>query len=87
VNGKNLTEAHIMDTTLEETLTAKVRTLTPTQQRYVLSIVESLGPTVTPPGISGPEALQFVGLFSKEDADEMMRVIEEDCERIDPDGW
>ncbi len=83
-----------MDTTLEETLNAKVRTLTPAQQRYVLSIVEALGPTVealgptvTPPGISGPDALQFVGLFSKEDAGEMMRVIEEDCERIDPDEW
>ncbi len=76
-----------MDTTLVETLNAKVRTLTPTQQKYVLGIVESLGGTVTPPGISGPAALQFAGLFSKEDADEMKRVIEEDCERIDPNGW
>lgn len=76
-----------MDTTLEETLHAKVRTLTPAQQQYVLGVVESLGRTATPPGVPGRNLQHLFGLFSKEDADEMMRVIEEDCERIDPDGW
>ena len=29
----------------------------------------------------------FCGSISKEDAEEMIRVIEEDCERIDPGTW
>ena len=27
------------------------------------------------------------GLLSAEDAEQMLKVIEEECERIDPDGW
>ena len=27
------------------------------------------------------------GAISDEDAEEMMRIIEEECERIDPDDW
>lgn len=76
-----------MDTTLVKTLDAKVRTLTPTQQKYVLGVVESLSGTVTPPGVPGRDLQHLAGLFTPEDAAEMMRVIEEDCERIDPDGW
>lgn len=38
--------------------------------------------------LSGAEFVQrFSGLIPPEDAAEMLRVIEEDCERIDLDAW
>ena len=29
----------------------------------------------------------FAGIWTKEEADEMTRIIEEGCEQIDPDDW
>ena len=41
-----------------------------------------------PEGISGEEFIKRVsGLFSPEDADEMIKAIEEGCENIDEEGW
>lgn len=76
-----------MDTTLEETLSAKVRTLTPAQQQYVLGVVESLGATGTPPGMPGASWAQFAGSISPEDLALMEQAIEEGCEKVDTDGW
>ncbi|HEX2077928.1 MAG TPA: hypothetical protein VHG08_09470 [Longimicrobium sp.] len=36
-------------------------------------------------GLSGDELLRFVGTISPEDLDLMERIIEEECERIDPE--
>lgn len=38
-----------------------------------------------PKGTPGKDLLRFAGTISAEDADEMMRAIEEGCERIEPD--
>jgi len=38
-------------------------------------------------GTPGKELLQFVGTIPPEDLDIMERVIEEECERINPRGW
>jgi hypothetical protein len=38
-----------------------------------------------PQGIPGRELLRFAGTIPAEDLDEMARVIEEECERTDPD--
>ncbi len=40
-----------------------------------------------PPGGSVADLLRFAGSISKDDLAKMKAVIEEDCERIDPDEW
>jgi hypothetical protein len=38
-------------------------------------------------GIPGKDLLRIVGMIPHDDLMEMKRVIEEDCERIDPNEW
>jgi hypothetical protein len=40
-----------------------------------------------PRGTSGKDLMHLAGILPKEDAEEMMRIIEEECEQVDPDGW
>lgn len=80
-----------MDTTLEETLSAKVRTLTPAQQQEVLEFIQfqqgGLPSAKTPPGMPGASWAQFAGSISPEDLALMEQAIEEGCEKVDVDGW
>ena len=59
------------------------------QQQQILDHVQSLlgqqGPSRKATGRDLVAALS--GVWSKETADEIERIIEEDCERIDPEGW
>lgn len=55
-------------------------------QRRVLDFARALARTQLQ-GTPGRELLRFSGVISSEDADHMNAVIEEECERIDPDGW
>ncbi len=79
-----------MDTTLEETLSAKVRTLTPAQQQEVLDFIQSrqadLPLAKTPPGVPGKVWQQFEGLWTPEEAEEMLRASEE-CRQVDLSEW
>lgn len=43
--------------------------------------------TIKKQGKSKPSIDDFVGILSKEEADEMKKVIAETCEIIDPDAW
>ena len=57
----------------------------PTQYRaleYLRGLKSSL-----PPGSTGKELLKHAGRISTEDGLEMERIIEEECERINPDDW
>ncbi len=80
-----------MDTTLEETLSAKVRALTPAQQQKVLDFIlleqADVPPAKTPPGVPGASWAQFAGSISREDLALMEQTIEEGCEKVDADGW
>jgi hypothetical protein len=38
-------------------------------------------------GLPGEEMLRFAGTISRDDLDQMERIIEEECERIDPEEW
>jgi hypothetical protein len=40
-----------------------------------------------PPGTRGPELLHFAGSMPAEGVEQIRQAIEEDCERIDVDGW
>ena len=56
----------------------------PRDQRVIMH-VESVGSR--PAGTPGHELLKFAGSISKEDADEMMKAINEGCGQIDEEGW
>ncbi len=58
--------------------------------RYLVTIQDENGaPKSRPPlkGTPGKDLLRFAGTIPAEDVDEMMRAIEEMCERVDPDEW
>jgi hypothetical protein len=55
-------------------------------QRRVLDFARAMAES-TPQGTPGKELLQFAGIMTPAEADEFLRSIEEDCERVDPNEW
>jgi len=55
-------------------------------QHRVLDYARSLA-TAPPADVPGRGFLSLAGCMTPEEADEMLRAIEEDCERIDPNEW
>jgi hypothetical protein len=55
-------------------------------QRRVLDYARALAES-TPEGTPGDELLKFAGIMTPSEADEFLRGIEEDCERVDPNEW
>ncbi len=63
-----------------------IKQLDDEQKKIVMQFVDHLkSPKIK--GTCGKDLIRFSGVLSREEAEEMMRVIEEDCERIDWDGW
>lgn len=76
-----------MSTAIQEEINRKVAALPENAQRHILDIVNQLSGS-RPAGISGEEYARHIsGLFSEDDAAEMLNAIEEDCERIDYERW
>ncbi len=75
-----------MDTLLREELLKEMGGLSPAMQRRVLDFARALAESI-PQGTPGNELLQFAGIMTPSEADEFLRSIEEDCERIDPNEW
>jgi hypothetical protein len=71
---------------LEQELRDSLAALAPEQQRQVLEYARSLGATPRQ-GVPGEALLRFAGTMSREDAAELTRAVEEDCEAVDPHGW
>ncbi|NIM10798.1 MAG: hypothetical protein GTO45_02325 [Candidatus Aminicenantes bacterium] len=53
------------------------------QQRRVLDFITHLDYPGFPPGIPGKDLIQFAGTLSPEDAEELIQIIEDGCEKID----
>lgn len=76
-----------MNSAIKELIIEELESLSEQQLQEVLADVRKKKHEL-PQGMSGEEFVRrFAGLFSKEDAEGMMRAIEEDCERIDLDKW
>jgi predicted Zn-dependent peptidase len=76
-----------MDTlTVKEQIVNQLDQLTPEQLREVLDFAETL---VRPHGEPGELLLERTRdiRIDPEDLEKMRQVIEEECERIDPDEW
>ncbi len=75
-----------MDTALREDILREIESLPADRQAEALDAIRSLrGARVR--GAPGRDLLASFGRISEEDAREMARVIDEECERIDPNYW
>ena len=76
----------MIDEDIRSALLKQIDQLPISQQRRVLDYAASLA---EPAGTKVPEddLLSLCGSMPTEDAQEMIRVIEEECERIDPNEW
>lgn len=74
-------------------LTEKIHPLNPLlpleHKQAILEHMEALAaaPQKRPSGAPGSELVKLAGIIPREVADEWKRIIEEDCERIDPESW
>lgn len=71
----------MIDPRLQEELLKKLDRLSPAMQRRVLDYARAL--VGSPRGTPGDKLLKFAGIMTPAEADEFLRSIEEDCERID----
>lgn len=72
--------------TIQKQILADLERLSPDQQAQAASYIRALA-TSLPRGTSGDELMRFWGTIDAESAQEMLRVIDEGCGRIDSDGW
>jgi hypothetical protein len=85
------------DPALAAELTRVLDGLTDDQRREVLDFARTVGldngaatpshPSGRPRGTPGRDLLKFAGILTPEEGAEMLRVIEEDCGRVNPDDW
>ncbi len=74
------------DAALKEELLKHLEHLSPELQRQVLELSRAMAKSAAR-GIPGKQLLRFSGIISLEDANTMAHLIEEGCERVDPDEW
>jgi hypothetical protein len=74
------------DAPIIDQIMTQLTRLDPAQQRQVLDFTLTLA---SPIGESGSHLIESLSRYHINEADlaEMQRVIEEDCERVDPDEW
>lgn|GEM_PF-203199 len=83
---KSKPEMEMLDAAIQSDLLKEVAQLPPALQRRVLDFARALAES-TPQGVPGDALLQFAGIMTPTEADEFLRGIEEDCERVDPNEW
>jgi hypothetical protein len=76
----------MIDTVFQSELLKQMDQLPPDLQQQVLHYAKSLKSSLSR-GTPGKEFLKFSGILSPEDAAEMLRIIEEGCEQVDPNEW
>jgi len=72
---------------LENEILNVVHRLNAEDQQKILDFARNLPARSRPRGVPSSRLLKFGGLFPKEDWEEIMNAIEEDCERINYDEW
>jgi ERCC4-type nuclease len=80
------TDQEVSMSALEEEITERLKNLSPEKREQVLEYTRSLGDAPRRNALKS-ELWRFRNTFSPEEAEEIKRVIEEECERVDPDGW
>lgn len=76
----------MVDAIIRDQLMQQLDGLPRNLQQRVLDYAQSLAKP-TPKGVPGHTLLRFAGCMDPDEADAMMRAIEEGCENVDPNGW
>jgi hypothetical protein len=76
----------MIDAIFQSELLKRVEVLAPELQHRVLDFATNLAST-TPKGTPGSELLRFSGCITEEDAQLMIKAIEEGCEQVDHGQW
>ncbi|HVF98790.1 MAG TPA: hypothetical protein VND68_03045 [Chloroflexia bacterium] len=78
----------MLQTSVRDKIINRLDGFTVEQQQKILEYMESLASRL-PAGVgtAGSNLLHYAGTLPKEEAEEMMRAIEEQCERIDTSDW
>lgn len=78
-----------MSQPLSPAVVEALASLTEAEQLEVIALAKQKPPLPKPPakGTPGSELLRFAGTLSTDEADEMLRVIEEGCGQINHDAW
>jgi hypothetical protein len=79
-------EADLVQPAIKEQILKDLDQLSPEQQRRAAELVHDLISSL-PTGTSGRDLLRFAGTMDSESVSEMMKAIEEGCERVDLDEW
>jgi len=74
------------DAALKEELLKHLEHLPSELQRQVLELSRAMARSAAR-GIPGKQLFRFSGILSQEDASAMAQLIEEGCERVDPNEW
>ena len=76
----------MVDTQVQSELIKQLDQLSLAKQQEVLRYAQSLVEP-RPIGVPGDRLLRLAGTMSHEEAQEFLKSIDEECERIDPSGW
>lgn len=71
---------------ITEQILKELARLSPQAQQLILNFARRLGP-FPQNGVPGKDLVQFSGVLSRDEADEMERAIEEGCEQVDASEW
>jgi hypothetical protein len=75
-----------MSEPLAEQVLDQLQALPLKQQRRVLEFARALAAS-TPAGVQGKTLVPFAGYIPADELEELEQLIDEGCERIDPNGW
>lgn len=76
----------MIDPAVKEQILNDLDRLSLVQQQRAAALVHDLVAPL-PEGTAGKDLLRFAGTFDGDSLREMADAIENDCERVDPDGW
>ena len=73
--------------TVKQQIDRELEVLPVDMQRKVLDYIAHLTGSGIPPGVPGKKLIKFAGTLSEEDAEELIQIIQEGCEKIDYNEW
>lgn len=76
----------MIESEVRNELFKQLERLSPAKQWQVVGFARSLAERA-PKGVPGEKLLRFAGAMTHQEAEEFLKAIEEDCERIEGDEW
>lgn len=77
----------VANMTIRDEILSEIDKMTPDRQMQVLEYVRDLTANAPPKGTLGKDLLQFAGILTAEEADAVLKAVEEGCEQVYPSEW